>query len=245
MSTNESKSLKSQLKKTKTRNKSYIMDLRIHSPSSLGYLGIEGIETAPALVRLAKVKKLDLIAVTDVNSGGFIDKLQAAALDSSVTVIPGVVIRCAIEECEDVVLSCFFPEHYGTNEIEEFMSALEIPNAEFGNKDYRVNLKIERILEIAEATGGIVVPSRMDKTPSRKAAINVLINKYGFRAFDLAYADSKEFFKKNWPKIKFQLFSFSNAEALAQVGSKISKVKMSNPGFEGLREIAMRESEAI
>jgi hypothetical protein len=50
--------------KGKARQKSYVLDLRIHSPASLGYLSIEGIDTAPALVRLAKVKGLDIIAVS-------------------------------------------------------------------------------------------------------------------------------------------------------------------------------------
>ena len=186
------------------------------------------------------MKKLDLIAVTDFHSADFIDQLQEAAQDSSITVIPGVVIRCAIEDCEDVTLSCFFPEHYGSTEIESFLSQLEIPEGKIGSKSYTVNLDLEKIISIAERNEGILIPSRMDKTPSRKAAIDTLIHKYGFRAFDLAYADSKEFFKASWPKIKFQLFSFSNAEALAQVGSRMSKVKMPNPGFAGLREIAMR-----
>ena len=216
------------------------MDLRIHSPSSLGYLGIEGIETAPALVRLAKVKKIDLIAVTDFHSGNFIDQLQLAAQESSITVIPGVVIRCAIEECDDVTLSCLFPEQFGSKEINQFLSELKVPESEYGNRSYRVNASLEEIISIAEKNDGILIPSRMDKTPYRKAAIITLVNKYGFRAFDIAYADSKAFFKQNWPKIKFQLFSFSNAEALAQVGSRISKIKMSNPGFEGLKEVAMR-----
>jgi hypothetical protein len=82
----------------------------------------------------------------------------------------------------------------------------------------------------------------MDKTPHRLAAIPTLVEKYGFRAFDLAYADSIRFFKSKWPKIKFQLFSFSNAHALAQVGSRIAKVKMSEPGFTGIKAMVARDA---
>jgi hypothetical protein len=88
------------------------------------------------------------------------------------------------------------------------------------------------------------LPSRMDKTPNRMAIIPTLVEKYGFRAFDLAYMDTSKFFKTRWPKVKFHLFSFSDASALAQVGSRIARVKMSNPGFEGIRAIVSRDQTA-
>src|SRR5688572_10321035 len=76
--------------RSKPRQKSYVMDLRVHTPESLGYFGIDEIDTAPALVRLAKVKGLDVIAITDFFSADFIDRIMAAAKDSPLTVIPGV-----------------------------------------------------------------------------------------------------------------------------------------------------------
>jgi hypothetical protein len=82
----------------------------------------------------------------------------------------------------------------------------------------------------------------MDKTPHRLAVVPVLVETFGFRAFDLAYADSARFFKTQWPKIKFHLFSFSNAHALAQVGSRIAKVKMPDPGFVGVKAMVARSA---
>jgi hypothetical protein len=73
------------------------------------------------------------------------------------------------------------------------------------------------------------------------SVIPELVENYGFRAFDLAYADSSAFFKKRWPKIKFQLFTFSDANALAQIGSRNAKVKMPTPGFEGLKDLISRQ----
>jgi len=237
-------SLDKQVQKTRTRRKSYVMDLRVHSPASLGYLGIEGIDTAPAMVRLAKVKGLDVIAVTDFYSGDFVDRVIDAARDSTLRVIPGVVIRCAVGTCDDVNLSCLFPEEYGRAEIEDFLLALGIPRASFGNRKFVVPLSFEEVLQLIEDKNGAAMPSRMDKTPYRFGAIPKLVEEYGFRAFDLAYADSKDYFKQNWPKIKFQLFSFSNANALAQVGSRIAKVKMPDPGFLGIRDLVARDVSA-
>lgn len=236
------KPLSAKVEKVRTRNKSYLIDLRIHSPASLGYVNLDGIDTAPALVRLAKVKGLDVIAVTDYYSVGYLERVLAAAENSSVIVIPGVVIRCRVGECDDVVLSCLFPESAGTQSVRELMAALKVPAHARGRYDYVVSLSLEEILTAIEGAGGIAVPSRMDKTPHRKAMIKVLVEKYGFRAFDLAYyPESVQYFKSNWPKIKFQLFNFSSATALAQVGNRHSRVKMPLPGFEGIKTLACRQ----
>jgi len=234
--------LDSRIEKSRTRRKSYVMDLRIHSPSSLGYLALDGIDTAPALVRLAKVKGLDVIAVTDYYSGRYIDRVLSAAKDTTLTVIPGVVIRCAIEGCRDVVLSCLFPESYRSAQIEDFLRSLGVPEAVSGDRGHLVDRPFEEILERVESMGGIAMPSRMDKTPYRKAALPALVEKYGVRVFDLAYyPESIQIFKKNWPRIKFHLLSFSSANALAQVGNRNSKVKLASPGFPGIRDLALRQ----
>jgi len=240
--TESHKPLVEQIEKTKVKPKSYVMDLRIHSPASLGYLGIEGIDTAPALVRLAKVKGLDVIAVTDFYSGDFIDRIMEASKNTSVTVIPGVVIRCCLGACDDVVLSCLFPEDFSTAKVQEFLFSLGIPSSAFGNRKYVVKNPLAEILSKVEQFGGVVIPSRMDKTPHRLAAIKALVEDFGFRTFDLAYSDSEQIFKAKWPKIKFNLFSFSSAYALAQVGSRIARVKMKDPGFVGVRQIASRSA---
>ncbi len=234
--------LRAKVQKTSTRRKSYTMDLRIHSPASLGYLGIEGIDTAPAMVRLAKVKGLDVIALTDYYSGDFIDRVVEAAEESNLTIIPGTAIRCALDSCTDVVLLCLFPEGYGKSEIEGFLEDLGMSRGDFGDREYIVDLPFEKILSIIEKHGGEALPSRMDKTPQRMGVLPALVEEYGFRAFDLAYGDSEQFFKKRWPKLKFQLFSFSNANALAQVGSRTAKVKMPVSGFEGIKGIVAREA---
>jgi hypothetical protein len=60
----------------------------------------------------------------------------------------------------------------------------------------------------------------------------------------LAYPDSAQYFKKNWPKTKFNLFCFSNAHALAQVGSRMAKVKLAESGFAGILPIVGRDMNA-
>ncbi|RME57956.1 MAG: hypothetical protein D6780_07555, partial [Candidatus Dadabacteria bacterium] len=229
------------VKERAPRRKKYKVDLRVHSPASLGYMAIKGIDTAPAIVRLARVKGLDVIAVTDFYSGRFIDSVKTASEESDLIIIPGVTIRGAIHNCNDVILTCLFPESYTSKDIEEFLLGIGVPESSFGDSKYLVTMPFERLLKAIEDSSGIAIPSKMDKTPYRMNAIPILVEDYGFRVFDLAYPDTEQFFKKRWPKLKFQLFTFSSASALAQVGSRSATVQMKAPGYEGLQEIIRRE----
>ncbi|WKZ56533.1 MAG: hypothetical protein QY326_07330 [Bdellovibrionota bacterium] len=226
---------------SKPRLKTISMDLRIHSPGSLGYLALEGIDTAPALARLAKVKGLDVIAITDYYSADFVERVRPAAAESGITVIPGFVVRCHVGACDDVVLSCLFPEVTPLARLNECLHELAVPAAGRGSETYTLPQPLNEIIETVERYEGRVLPTRMDKTPHRMAAIPLLVENYGFRAFDLAYADSGRFFKLRWPKTKFHLFSFSNAHALAQVGSRYAKVKLQDASFAGIAELISRE----
>ncbi len=238
--------LSARVEKTRSRRKSYKMDLRIQSPSALGYLNIEGIDTAPALVRLARVKGLDAIAVTDFYSVNYIDRIVTAAQGSEVTVIPGVMIRAALGSCNDIPLMCLFSEDRSSADLQQMLRELKVPINANGNENFIVPLDFAEVLAIIERYSGIIIPSRMDKTPNRKAVLDRMIEEFGFRAFDLAYyPESIDFFKQNWPKHKFQLFTFSNANALAQVGSRLSKVKLDEPGFAGLRHLIDRSGNLL
>ena len=237
--------LSKQVEKTRSRQKSYSLDLRIHSPASLGYLGVEGLDPAPALVRLAKVKGLDVIGITDYYSGDFIDRISAAAKDTNVTVIPGVTLRCALDSCDDVVLTCLFPEACTSQFIASFLSELGVPRTASGADSYLVQRTLKEIMQAVDQRSGIAIPSQMDKTPHRMEVIPQLVDQFGFRAFDLAFSDSTQFFKRRWPKTKFQLFSFSNAKALAQVGSRYARLKLPTPDFASIRALIGRGDRDI
>lgn len=234
------KTLSSRIEKTRS-SKSYVVDLKVNSPASLGYLGIDGLESAPAIVRLSKVKGLDAIAITDLYSGEFIDRLVSAAQGSPLTVIPGVSLRCRLGSCDDVILSCLFPESTTSSDIERFLKELGVPSDARGDTTHVLPQMLDQILHTVEKFAGVAIPTRIDKTPHRLAVLSELVETYGFRAFDLAYADSAEMFKKRWPKVSFKLFSFSDAYALAQIGSRSARLKLTAPGFAGIREVVARQ----
>ena len=237
----QTKSLAQQVEKTRTRAKSYVMDLRVQSPASRGYLGVEGLDSAPAMVRLAKVKGLDVIAISDFYSGEFIDRVVSAASSSPLTVIPGVSVRCQVKACSEVIISCLFPETTTTGDVESFLRSLDIPREAKGNSEFVVRRTLDQVLKAIGDYNGEAISSRIDKTPHRMTVLPELVEVYGFRAFDLTFLDSATAIKKRWPKLPFQFFSFSDANALAQIGSRTAKVKLSTPGFAGIREILARQ----
>jgi PHP family Zn ribbon phosphoesterase len=228
-------------KEVTEKRQSYVMDLRVHTPNSLGYRGIEGLDTAPALVRLARVKGIDVLGVTDYYSGDFIDRLRVAAQDSALTVIPAIDLRLTVGNCEDVEMSCLFPESFTSEEIRNFLDQLGVPCIDTSESIFRVELSLKDVIKKVEGADGVMLPSRMDRTPSRRSAIPVLVEEYRFRTFDLAHSDSAAMFEQQWPHLTFNLFSFSNANALAQVGSRIAKISLVNPTFAELKPVLMRE----
>lgn len=233
--------LTGKIEKTRSTKSNYVLDLKVNSPASLGYLNIDGLESAPAMVRLSRVKGLDVIAITDLYSGEFIDQLVCAAQGAPLTVIPGVSLRCRVERCNDVIISCLFPESTSSADVSNFLRALQVPEQAKGDSNYIVSQTLDQVLHTLESFNGAAIPTRIDKTPTRLAVLGELVENYGFRAFDLAYTDSNAIFKRRWPKLKFQLFSFSDAYALAQIGSRSARVKLPTPGFAGIRQIVARE----
>jgi PHP family Zn ribbon phosphoesterase len=232
-------------KEVTTKHQNYVMDLRVHTPNSLGYRDIEGLDTAPALVRLARVKGIDVLGITDFYSGDFIDRVRIAAQDTDLTVIPGFDIRLSIGSCEDAEMCCLFPEKFSSANVRELLNDMGVPEENFGDSLFRVDIKLRNVISKVEAAEGVVLPSRMDRTPSRRAAIPSLVEDYGFRTFDLAHSDSVGFFAERWPHLTFNLFSFSNANALAQVGSRIANVSLTQPDFAGIRKVLMRDVGVI
>lgn len=229
-------SLKNKVVRESSSRKSYTLDLKIHTPASMGYVGIQGLDTAQALVRLAQTKGLDVIGITDLHSGSFIDQIQKAAEGSRVSVIPGVELRCTVEHCNDINLTCLFPEEKDSAAVSLFLNMLEVPEQANLDEKFIVKKTLPEIFRLVEDFNGLAFPSRIDKTPGRMRAVNVLVEQYGIRTFDIVYPETIKFFKKNWPKLKFNLFSFSNANALAQVGSRVTKIKLDGTTFKDILE---------
>ncbi len=222
--------------------KRYSLDLRIHSPATKGYFATAGVETASALVRLAKVKGIDVIGLTDYYSASYVDAVQVCATDSGVTVIPGFDMRCPVGICPDLPMTTLLPENCRSEEIYQLLELLGVPSEMFGSKDFSVGRELGEVIRIIEDRGGVLIPSRVDKTPRRQSTIPMLVERFGFHTFDLVHPENTTYFSERWPNGGFTFVSFSNANALAQVGSRVAKLRLTAPGFAGIQSLVKRRA---
>lgn len=238
------KSASSSLKdaEKKSHKKSYKIDLRILPPSNLGPFAISGLAIAPAIIKLCKVKKIDVIGIIDRFQGDFIDKLQKLSYeDYPITILPALDLQVKVDKFDDIILTCFFESTETQSTIKDFLNLINVSPSCYGEEFYPVKLSLDEVLEHLDAFNGFAIPSRIDKTPNRKCAIPILVEKYGFRTFEVAYQeDTKAYFKRLWPKEHFNIFSFSNANALAQVGNRAEKIKLDDLNFSELKDFMMR-----
>lgn len=228
--------------KQNKKGKKYKIDLRVHTPGSYGFFSTGGVDPAPALVRLAKVKGLDMIAVTDYYNASYIDKVREHASGSKIVVLPGFDMCCRVGSCDGITAIALFPPSFGSTEIQTVLNELNVPPSAYGRPDYVIELAFDKILSIVEGYGGIIIPSRIDKTPFRKLAIPTLVEHFGFHAFDLVHCENPEYFRENWPSGGFTFFSFSNANALGQVGTRSATVRLNNLDFDSLKELVARRT---
>lgn len=230
------------LAKEPAKGTRYSIDLRIHSPGTIGYFSAGGVDPGPAMLRLSKAKGLDMIGVTDYYNAAAVDMLKECKGTLPLTIIPGFDMRCEVSGCREVFFTVLFPEETTAEMIFAVLQALRIPESVYGNREYCLTRPLGEILEVIESHQGVVIPSRIDKTPYRQLAIPALVENYGFHTFDLIHPDNTEFFRERWPEGEFTFLSFSNAHALAQIGSRRSNMRLEKPGFEGLKERVSRRS---
>ena len=246
ISTEKRKQAKASSKKTSTTNflakpplkgKKYTIDLRIHTPGTIGYFVSGGINPGPALGRLAKVKGLDIIGLTNFYDPTLSDKVLEKV--GEVCVLPGVDLRCSINGCDEVYFTVLFREGTKSEVIQAALGELEVPQSARGNRGFLMTQPITDITRVLEKHGGLIIPSRLDKTPNRMRAVAELVEQ-GFHVFDLIHPESVEYFRERWPDGGFTFLSFSNAGALAQIGTRMSEVKLTSRGFDGLKELCGR-----
>lgn len=222
------------------KGKKYLLDLRVHSPGSQGYFSPGGVEPGPAIIRLARVKGLDAIGLTDYYNASFIDEVKETAWKAGVRVIPGVDLCCEVAGCCEIFVTVLFPEYATAAHIFHVLNELEVPESAYGRPDYLLRKPFADVVKIVETHGGVLIPSRVDKTPYRQLAIPTLVEEFGLHAFDLVHPENPEFFQKHWPDGEFTFFAFSNAHALGQIGNRGNKVKLAEPGFQGIKDRVQR-----
>ena len=230
-------------------------DLHVHTPSSHDYPNKS--VTAISLVQSAISKGLNAIAITDHNTGAFINEIQKAAKGTQLVVFPGVEITCVAGESGIHVLA-IFDIIKDQNTINALLAKADIPVEKYGAKDAFSKKSLHELIEIIHDMGGLAILAHCTSSKgvlnelkgtqrtevfksSTLLAVESSINDYmdeekkrnRKRAFDLLDGTDP-----NYNNRKLAVYSSSDAHSLEEIGRSYTyfKVDINDFNLESLRQ---------
>lgn len=132
------------------------IDLHTHTPGSKCFKN--KIITPGEFVDAAINKNLSAIAITDHNTGKWIDEIKDAALSKDLTVFPGVEITVS----PGIHIIAILDENKGTEDIQNLLGTLKVPTEEQGESDAICKLGAEEVIDIIKQKGGLAVLAHID-----------------------------------------------------------------------------------
>ena len=142
----------------------YRVDLHIHSPVSPDYLGNRDV--SPYQFVSAFVERgFDLIAITDHNTGKYIDKAIEASnqiaiiVGKNIRIIPGVELYVS----PGIHILAFLSEG-GSAAISDLLSLLKLPVGHHGDTTKRIDQPIGEIARVVHERGGLLIGAHCNST---------------------------------------------------------------------------------
>lgn len=129
------------------------IDLHVHTPASHDFKD-KGI-TAKQIVEHCVNIGLDAIAVTDHNTGAYIDVIKEEAR-GKLTIFPGVEISCVGGE-RGIHIIGIFNTNKTKLDIESLLSKLDIEPENYGKADTITNKSVNDVINIIAEKGGLAV----------------------------------------------------------------------------------------
>ena len=140
------------------------VDLHVHSPASSDYSG-DGNVSALEFVSAFVTNGFDLIAITDHNTGGFIDQALearhkiASEEGKNITVLPGVELYVS----PGIHLLAILP-HGGSASISDLLSRLGLPVDRHGDTTKLISQSISDIARTVHERGGLLIGAHCNST---------------------------------------------------------------------------------
>lgn len=137
----------------------YKCDLHLHTPASKCFRERDTV-TPEQWVHAAIDKGLNCVAVTDHNTGEWIDKIKEAAKGKDLVVFPGVELTCSEAKVHLLVL---FDTDKGTTEINDFILLTGIERSKFGEQDAHSPKSADEVFKLALQSKAICIPAHIDE----------------------------------------------------------------------------------
>lgn len=136
------------------------LDLHLHTPASKCFA--DKAITGDQVVTAALAAGLDGIAVTDHNTGNFIDEVKNAAANK-ITVFPGVELTCSFGK-EGIHLIALLDPSKGTADINALLGNLGLSPSQFGDEDTVIAKSPIEVAHIVAARGGVTILAHANST---------------------------------------------------------------------------------
>ncbi len=212
-------------------------DLHIHS--CLSPCGSDEM-TPNNIANMAYLKGLDIISITDHNTGKNNDVIRRLAQHLGILVVPGMEVQTK----EEVHILCYFPDMEALNAFENELDAhrVQMPNRpeRFGNQwvmdeedsiieEYpwalilSLNLSLEQLNALVDNFGGVIVPAHINKSS------NSMLSNLGFIPEDLNLKFIEVFMNAPVPQDILDHYGVlinSDAHSLGQISEPIQSLEL-------------------
>ncbi len=211
-------------------------DLHIHSLlSPCGDMDM----TPNNIVNMAKVCKLDLIALTDHNTTGNLAAVFAAGQRAGITVVPGL----ELETAEEIHVVCYFPTVAAAEQFDREVVTPALPPVKnrpeiFGEQlrmdewdhpkgadpRYLINatgVSVDHLPELARRYGGVAVPAHLDKQTKSLVSVFGMVGDYmEFCSFELSRNAPPDFLASTpgVDRLGYRFLHNSDAHYLQDIG---------------------------
>jgi energy-coupling factor transporter ATP-binding protein EcfA2 len=220
-------------------------DLHLHTPESYDFVERETV-AAEAWISAAQAQGLEVVAVTDHNSGRFFGKIPEAARRAATTpvIFPGVelTVHGGIH-----LLVLFGPGQDG-EAVTALLGRCEVPTGAMGREDALTACSFLEALSRAAERGGVCIAAHADapkgvlKVLGPGQTLQQILTSENLHAVEisgddpalLSYLDQSKdgYVRRLGPLAKL---TFSDAHSLDQIGRRFTWIKMTRPDLEGLR----------
>src|SRR5699024_8051298 len=136
----------------------YKADLHLHTPASKCFDDKD--VTAQEWVDRCLEQKLNVVAVTDHNTGGWIDEIKNAAEGTDLVVFPGVEVTCSESKVHMLVL---FDTGKNKQDVEDFLSRIRIDRDDFATAEANCPISTTELADEASKVGAIAIPAHIDE----------------------------------------------------------------------------------
>lgn len=133
-------------------------DFHLHTPASHCFR--DHTVTAEQWVNKCLEQQLDCVAVTDHNTGAWIDIIKEAAKDKNLVVFPGVELTCDTSKVHILVI---FDVNKTRQDIEDFIIKCGIDRRNFAASDACSTKTCNEIISLAHECGALPIPAHIDE----------------------------------------------------------------------------------